>query len=280
MRRRLNILLPGLFGFFFFGLALPDDLTTEIPFEQFRHLIVVKISIGEFENLNFAIDTGTTTTVVTPKLAKKLGLNRETVRGTAFGRKAKFRKVLLPEVHLGSLRMEGVEALVVKLRWACKPPIDGLIGINLLRRTNLTIDFESGKVYLGPARIFGDSIPFLPLIPYVIIRAETSEGRLWLQLDSGSPATLIYSNRVLGRVHFTDTNRRRDLLILSGKVSLEEIEIPALDIGGKTWRNYTAFLQNKHPYSLATLDGVLGMSSLDFKRVSFDFQRHLFSWER
>ncbi|MDP5122029.1 MAG: aspartyl protease family protein, partial [Spirosomaceae bacterium] len=64
---------PDKFGFHFKG---KRQKYAKIPFELSSNLIVVKVAIDDSDTLNFILDTGVTSTIITdPEIANKLGLN-------------------------------------------------------------------------------------------------------------------------------------------------------------------------------------------------------------
>ena len=77
--------------------------------------------------------------------------------------------------------------------------------------------------------------------------------------------------------------RSRDtktILYAGGKTQLQKIYLSDVVIGGGQWKRLEAFLLKKAPDDQVNFDGVIGVSSLKIKRIHFDFQEALISWER
>ena len=84
--------------------------SVEVPFEWKGGHIVVQGSIGGLENLNLVIDTGASSTTISKRVAKKLGLKGKKKQVLAYGKKVKGEEVTLPSVEIGALRLEDVPA--------------------------------------------------------------------------------------------------------------------------------------------------------------------------
>jgi hypothetical protein len=150
------------------AVPLAEAQSSEIPFKLNNHLILVEGSAGNDTKLRFLVDTGATHSIVDDRVVRRLGLTIEPMepgkyRGTAFGRKMKLRKVLLPRLRLGTLQTS-MSCFAADLS-GFAIEIDGLIGLDLLQRRSaslidcatrqiangqgLTIDFETRKIIFG-----------------------------------------------------------------------------------------------------------------------------------
>ena len=76
---------------------------SEIPFQLKKHWIVIQASIeGIDRQLNLALDTGSTTTVINKKFSKKLGLKGSKQETISFGSREKCERFTLPQLELTS----------------------------------------------------------------------------------------------------------------------------------------------------------------------------------
>lgn len=100
-----------------------------------------------------ALDTGASITVITPKIAYRLGFAAEDLIPTSYmttaTRTEKVSEVKLLSVSLGDQTISNLEARVFNLPDELK--IDGLMGLNFLRHFNITLNFAEG--ILGLERI-------------------------------------------------------------------------------------------------------------------------------
>ena len=71
-------------------------------------------------------------------------------------------------------------------------------------------------------------------------------------------------------VHVAGTSRYREVLL------------PSVQLNGSQWKRIRAMLMvfcNQRPQDVK-YDGVLGLTDLQMKRMYFDFQDNILSWER
>ncbi len=127
------------------------------------------------------LDSGASSTMVTPQLAQRLGLSSRPLASDAIelagggSRCAALqpRRTRLPTLELrsegqqGSLRLSGVEALVMPVA-ALPQGIDGVLGIPSLRQLPLWIDPQHNRLALGPAalsaaRAYGSGVSSLTI---------------------------------------------------------------------------------------------------------------------
>ncbi len=110
------------------------------------------------------LDTGASTTLVTPELVRRLGLRSRPVDPKAFSLagagdgcpELRPQRVQLPELVLGSgperLRISGMEALVLPVA-GLPEGVDGVLGAPQLRQQPLWIDPQGGRLSLGQRAI-------------------------------------------------------------------------------------------------------------------------------
>ena len=119
----------------------------EIPFKVTDRWITVKGSIGKLDGLTFQIDSGSTCSLIDREIARKLGLQpgSDEYRLNAFGQVSQVRKVEVPALQMGqvSTSLRCLEADLSTLA------VDGLIGLDVLRRLDHVTNIETGE---APAR--------------------------------------------------------------------------------------------------------------------------------
>jgi hypothetical protein len=162
------------------------------------NFLVVEAQWDKHGPYHFIIDTGSSTTLVTPELAKRYGgrshANQSPVRVLgANGQVKLLTPITLKRLELGAARFEGVQALVHDLADLSNHlgvRIDGVLGFPLFRETLLTLDYRSSRVIITPHSVStalpGVTIPFnneqnTPLIP-IQLGAES----FIALIDSGS----------------------------------------------------------------------------------------------
>jgi len=100
---------------------------TEVPFDLYNdNLIIVKATVGPIKNANFILDTGTTPSAISKKVADRLGLIGtaailETLNGTVHT-----ESVVLPHIEIGSLHADSTKVLIPDLTF-----LERSLGISL-----------------------------------------------------------------------------------------------------------------------------------------------------
>jgi len=259
-----------------------EETTTQIPFRLHReHFIVVVGSIGGLEDMNLVIDTGATRTVISKKVAKRLGLKGETRQVIAMGRKTKVREIVLPSVVLGTAQFEEVTAQVGRLSFVHGLRVDALIGLNLLKKTNLGIDYTTNTLTLGTVSHSRSSMAFYSGLPFVMVRLEVDGQPLSLMFDSGAGNDLIlFRERVKDRLSWTRTDENRTIQHLGGKTELKGVELSDVRMGESSWSKVEALMLEEKTAGYGTLDGILGTGALEFASIQVDFQNGLLSWDK
>ncbi|MDD2764843.1 MAG: aspartyl protease family protein [Opitutaceae bacterium] len=166
------------------------------------NFLVVETQGDKHGPCHFIIDTGSSTTLVTPDFAKRYGgrprANQMPVRVLGSnGQVQLLNPIILKRLDLGSARFEGVQALVYDLADFSNHlgvQIDGVLGFPLFRETLLTLDYLHARVAITPHSVPmalpGVTIPFnneqnTPLIP-IQLGAES----FIALVDTGSDAAL------------------------------------------------------------------------------------------
>ncbi|HLV02696.1 MAG TPA: retropepsin-like aspartic protease [Acidobacteriota bacterium] len=260
-----------------------NPATHNVPFELHGHLMVVEGSIGELDGLNFVLDTGASFTVISRQVAKRLGLEGESSRVVkAYGKKRTLQEVTVSSLSVGGLRFDQVPALVGKLSFAgMDRPIrmDALIGLELMRRTSLTIDYEASRIVFGPVEHSAFTFAFYGRLPVVPVPLTIGGQRVSLLLDTGSEHIILYQRRVDGNVKMKRTGEKSEIRCLGRKAILEQVRLENVSMGATEWNELVAYLIDV-PVGKSDPDGILGVLSLGLKRLNLDFQANRISWER
>lgn len=254
----------GLFG---------QQAEDEVPFElRDGHLIVVKGSLPGLDRMaNLLIDTGSTVTLVSRKLTKRLGLRVLPDMGiklAAFGSAMKVERVIVRELGLGR-RVITRSCLSADLPWK---DIDIVIGVNILRGTSLTIDYERSRLLFGDLGASEAATAFESREGLVVVPVSLNGRTLHLAVDSGAHLIAIYPRSTEGWGKRVIGEKRVELAHSGGFIEARQITLPSLQIGSIGINRPTvAILETDNPNS--KIDGFLGTASLGLKRIQFDFQR-------
>ena len=151
--------------------------------------------------------------------------------------------------------------------------------MDILRSSSLAIDYRRQKIIFGPIAASEKAVHFETQIPYLSVRARIAGQEVRLLVDSGTGGLLVYRNRLRAAVEqlhidpnasiSTPAGGGTHLRWLSTEVSLENASLGA--------RNVAIADVNSDPQD--DLDGVFGLATMAFRKVSFDFENGLFGWD-
>jgi hypothetical protein len=178
---------------------------------------------------------------------------------------------------MGAIRLEDVPAWSMDrlpMLW-----IDALIGLDLLRRTNLTIDFEKQIVRFGPVHVGEYFQAFYPALPFLVMRISVGGEMLRVVLDSGAADLILYERRVGHRLAIGASRGSKRVRHAGGKTRLRKVRLSKVSMGTTEWPEMEAFLMEEGA-SDSGFDGVLGIRALGLKRLSVDFQTNRIGWLR
>jgi predicted aspartyl protease len=255
---------------------------TVVPFTlKGGHLIVVEGSIGTLGNLNLIIDTGASVTVVSESVAKTLKLKGRAKRVVAFDQEIEVEEVTLPIISIAGVRFEPESARIGSLSFPDTAflQIDALIGLDLLRKTGLAIDFTTRSLTFGPVVHSGTRVGFYNKFPFLPIAVMVGGRTVTLLLDTGSREFLLFARSIEGRVRRRETGETSEMRSAGGRRRLKKVFLTDVQLGTSQWGEMPAYiLESAAP--MRQLDGVLGVASLGLKRLVLDFENGLMSWEK
>ena len=118
-----------------------------------KPLIFVDVYANGRGPFQFAIDTGTSTTVIAPQLAKELEVQSSPAgAGTTGGAPIDFSAGVLRSFHLGEVKTDNMAVVVADffdtLSTAVGAKLDGIIGYNFLRDYKVLIDYPGETLTL------------------------------------------------------------------------------------------------------------------------------------
>jgi clan AA aspartic protease (TIGR02281 family) len=114
----------------------------EVPLlTQVSGSLAVPVMANKSTMATFLVDTGATYTVITPRMAKKLGvvLTPDVPKLMILTANGPIRvpKVVIPQLSVGGVTVENVEAIVQDL--GPDPMLAGLLGVNFFKNMELTV---------------------------------------------------------------------------------------------------------------------------------------------
>ena len=118
-----------------------------------KPLILVDIYPNGRGPFQFAIDTGTSTTAITPELAKQLGVAKSPIGpATTGGAPVDVTSGVLQSFQVGGARIDNLAVIVADffamLSNAIGTKLDGIVGYNFLRNYKVTLDYPNETLSL------------------------------------------------------------------------------------------------------------------------------------
>ena len=118
-----------------------------------KPLILVDVHANGRGPFQFAIDTGTSTTAITPELAKQLGVASSPIGpATTGGAQVEVRGGALQSFQLGGARIDNLDVVVADffamLSTAIGAKLDGIVGYNFLRHYKVSLDYPNETLSL------------------------------------------------------------------------------------------------------------------------------------
>jgi len=246
------------------------------------YLVIVEGSIGNVQKLSFLVDTGAYPSVVDQKIAHNLGLAEQPGRVNLSNKSVQTRLVVLPSLILGPTHAESLPVLTEDLSFFQKAlghKVDGIVGLDVLRKSSFTINYQAKEMLFGPIKSLNFSAPFDTDVPIVTIRAGCQNQQLRLVVDSGGPDLMLFQSRVLDSTGFQALGRE-EVTDVSGTFPLRRVRIPEVFLGKETIGAQIAFVADDRKDEGDDFDGVLGVRGAQFRKIAFDFENRRFWWER
>jgi hypothetical protein len=253
----------------------------EIPYEYIGgHMIAVRGSIGTHKNLQFLVDFGTTFTLLDRSLVSET-TDGQKMDITHFATSIQSAETIVPEFTIGGLVLKDFHALMVDMAQtpAAPPETYGVIGLDVLQRQNVTIDFVERKLVLSSEAYGEHQAPLVKCETGYAVNAAWKELPVKLALSTGVEVVTLDQDRIAQKPiklhglkkttissNFTVTPVS---LFQTKEITLNEMQLEGPGLLRKmTW-----------PYPSDELDGFLPLLALRASRVSVDFERGLLFWD-
>jgi len=239
-------------------------------------LIVVDGQIGPLEHLKFILDTGSSRTIVSSKVASRLSAPRQ--KGTIFNfdRQVATLSLQIPPLRLGPIVASDLRTMVGDLGQYSEfaRAVDAIIGLDVLTRADtLRIDYDSKVVQFQPN---GSTQLLQPSVRGAITVQALVQGQpVHLLLDTGLQGIVLYE-RVLRKRHVT---MPEGVPASIGRLTGKRVVLSGFRIGAAE-SNARVFLINSQTDAvLPGVDGYLGPRALNAKWIELNFQAMTMHWQ-
>jgi predicted aspartyl protease len=264
------------------GSAAKRSDALEIPFTLYRnHLVVTEGILSGQAKRNVLIDTGTNVSIIDTAAADELGLQRTaTGNVTVVDGVTQTYFAVLPNIELGPMHRENLMVAVSNLSWLRDQTgirVDAVIGVDALETANFQIDYASRKIHFGPVRIPRSAVPILQENGLLTIRAELNGTPAKLLVDTGGSALILFAGELPQANEWETMGTPIRMSNLAGHTDLRQVQLNEARIGKVNLSGSLALVAGNA--TCCHLQGVLGISQVQFKRVTFDFARRLVGFE-
>lgn len=261
--------------------ASPQTNDQQVHFELLKgYLIVAPCSIGNLQQLKAVIDTGATTTVFDSRLVRRLSLATAADSATFATRDAKVRSVIVPSVTLGPVKSGPLTVITSDLSdFAAQAgtSVDVIIGMDLLRASNLVIDYGAGVLQFGAVPAMRHHAAMENVAGLATVSIIGFGRPLTLLVDSGFSGLLVFKGRLGQKVRIRDAALK--LSTVAGMENLDEFDAASVQIGDWQSPRKKILITKDGRRGPAEFDGLLGPRFLGAGRIAFDFHNHVLWWE-
>ena len=258
----------------------PNSRRNEVPFDLYDgYLMLVKGDIGPLQDVGIIVDTGTDPTVVDTEVAHKLGLqggvaSQLTARGEVVALTA-----LLPSIKIGDLRANSLRVVIQDLSFLQRHSgisVAAIVGVDLLRASNFTIDYRHRKIIFGYAAACRYSVPLESGASPLIVKIRIADQQVRLLVDSGTPTVLLYGDRTIAPMDHLQNEAT--MVTPGGTLRSRWFVASRVTLGGRDLGRQAVLIAKSERAPAQDFDGLLGLVMTGFRTVSFDFENMVLRW--
>jgi hypothetical protein len=259
----------------------------DIPFKLTRGFgIVVRGEIGPANNLNFLLDTGAVPSVISQRLASRIGLTGTRGSFALLNKEIEAQYLTVSDVRFGSLRASILPMVVVDLaplEGLLGTRIDAIIGLEIFVGQNFSIDYKRKKIV---PHLSGQSLPETPAeilsfdgTPYWVLTVLIGGHPFRMLLDTGADNVALFSGDTptslpgYGTMKQVKTN-------FAANSAVPSLRPQILTMGASQFNKQTILVLDGPPQTLKKFDGIVGPAALRITRLDFDWDHKCIRWDR
>jgi hypothetical protein len=269
--------------------------STTVPFRLLNNHIYVEATVDGKGPYTFEIDTGGHT-LLSPRLVKEVGLRaigESATSGPGEGNgSAGF--VHYDEIAIGGLRLRDQVAFATDIHHNGVEgiPVDGMVGLELIRRMVTTIDYERHVITFtlpdhfrpGPER--GVAVPFVFYDQNPAVAGRIGNLPARFTIDTGSRTALDVTSPFVATHGLRQLFAKGSLAVtgwgVGGPTRSYVVRMPSVAIGGVTIPNPVVDLSTarRGAFSDSNIDGNVGDALLKRFVVTLDYARQIIYLKR
>lgn len=261
------------------GWAKHSKEIEELPLQLLNNHIIVVQGLLNGQPSKFVIDTGARPTAIDSATAERLRLPPSELRsGTVdvVGGRVPAYFAVLSDVDLGPIHVNLLPVVVTSLSWIRQQTgvdVDAVVGWDVLAKSAVQIDYRAKRISFGPVRVRGTRVPLVEDRGMPTVEASLDGTKIRLLLDTGGSGIVLFPallSKTMNRASVGTTARLNNL---AGEEDLQQIRLKNLTIGAADMSGRMALIAGDP--KCCTFQGILGISALQFDRVTFDSHRGL-----
>lgn len=247
-----------------------------VNFDLYRgYLMIARGSAGTVKGLTFLLDTGASSSVLDPQLARKLHLQRFPASMSVLGGSVQAEKSVAPSLNVGLMQRENVPVLIEDLSFLQKAlpvHVDAIIGLDVLGQTAFVIDYATRQIHLGPLPALPDAVPLHMAGGLAIIDAQVNNLPARLLLDTGASSLFLFARSTPGAsgVRVSAVQQSSGTI---GESERKQVKLHSLRLGTAEFSQEPAFLVPDGSHGGHPFDGLISPAGLGVKRVAIDLAR-------
>jgi predicted aspartyl protease len=257
-------------------------------------LLLVPVRVNDDGPYEFILDTGAGTSILTPELARSLGIRSTgSKKGHTAGGAVEVLLARVESLGVGAIRRENPDVAITDLRHlgrAVGAQVDGDLGYNFLKQFRLTIDFHASELRLeDPRRCEYCGSPPLaqlpmrlahPAKPLILIEAQVNgRGPFQFAIDTGTSTSAI--SAALARQLGLPARPIGTVTTGGAPTQMSATRIDMLRVGHAAVRDLDViigeFLAMLSQVVDRRLDGIVGYNFLRHYKVAIDYPNESFS---
>jgi hypothetical protein len=159
--------------------------------------------------------------------------------------------------------------------------VDGIIGLDLLRRKNFLVDYAKKRVVFGATETSGMRAARMRANGTELCVEAELDGRLvWMIADTGMLGTVLYERGL--ETTFEDHWMEEPIMgrSLGGAVESRRGTVPRLRLGEQDLDRRVLLVGAPNVKRLNDVAGYLGPALLNAKQIVFDFESNQLRWKK
>ena len=246
-------------------------------------LVVARGSVNNAENLRFLLDTGASNSAIDRRLAERLGLHGQPAKVVDFDKTVALEWTEVQEMTFGPERICNVRVMIEDLGYfrSTGVHVDGVIGLDLLRRESFLVDYARERVVFGPTATGGmPGVPMRADAKSITVEVELDMRPVWMVADTGTRGIVLYEDTLKDLLANYRVEGRSGAVSLGGPLESRIAIVPRLRLGGQDLEREVVLISAPGAKRLSGVSGYLGLAALDAKQVAFSFETNQLLWRK